>query len=609
MARQTATQPIRSSNERSVWSAIIGSMGYISGVVLLSAAIAYLAVSSLTPRFAAQTDILVKQARVLPDAGASGYSAPISPESLSTQAALVGSAAVIGPVVSDLRLDTRADWLRAEPLTGTLGEIFGWFGLGRLVDDRRLAALDPVADAEQVATMLVQRGLTVTPNAETGVLTLDFEAVDPDLAAAIANGLAERYIAWQSERTARETDGMRVWLDNQIKALERDIAQGEAAVRASAQNASEPAPSAAAGEATDPAEPEASAVDAALVKQLDAARDKLGTAKSAAEAVRTAVLERNYDSIPPTVASNLLQRLLAERSRLRRDVDQLSATLLPRHPRMRQLRDEQASIVRQLAGEADRIADVAAKTLKDAERAVAALEARAATQKQTQRTATIRQVAATQAANLELELKTKRELLTKYRERLAATQAQATAEVGPIFAQVIRSAEVPSAAFFPRKWPLVALIVAIALAFALLATIVGAALANSRARQSALAADVAAAAEAEEAFHRFGLGDDVSTTAADGLEQQVLDPELAARLDAIEAHLATAGRHRGEAARPADGQVVAHQGNGASANQQHGGHERPADAYAERHVRNTGPQGDPLQASQHPPMGSDAWRA
>ena len=63
----------------------------------------------------------------------------------------------------------------------------------------------------------------------------------------------------------------------------------------------------------------------------------------------------NAESLPDVQKSPLIQNLVQQRVRLQRQLSELSATLLPAHPRMRQIRADLDGLERQIKSDHQRL--------------------------------------------------------------------------------------------------------------------------------------------------------------------------------------------------------------------------------------------------------------
>ncbi|MGI9403054.1 MAG: GumC family protein [Hyphomicrobium sp.] len=180
------------------------------------------------------------------------------------------------------------------------------------------------------------------------VITIAFSAADPQLAANVSNRLAKDYIALLRRRAESEKTQLQKALQRKIATLTREVADAEAAVERFRGLA-----------AIFNKAPEDAGSNS---KQLDELRREL----SRAQAVRTAAAARvedarelvavgSADALPEFQESPLIQNLIQQGERAEKRISELSATLLPQHPRMRQLRAEIKGLKRQATREVRKV--------------------------------------------------------------------------------------------------------------------------------------------------------------------------------------------------------------------------------------------------------------
>lgn len=227
--------------------------------------------------------------------------------------------------------------------------------LGALVEREGLAGHPGFGgDAEAARAALAGR-IALEEGGDGGVLSVTVTAPGSGLAARLANGLVERYAASATPAVAREGTGA---LRAGIERLRGEIAEAEAAIAA---HRAAPALNALAERQFE-----------SLTAQLAAARERRSAALARAGMVRELLASgRAPDSVPDMEPSGRMRALADERARLEAERLQLSATLLPNHPTMRDNAAELAEIEAQLRAEAGQ----AARALEAEAEAAAGLEA------------------------------------------------------------------------------------------------------------------------------------------------------------------------------------------------------------------------------------------
>jgi len=183
---------------------------------------------------------------------------------------------------------------------------------------------------------------------ETRGIVVEFTSVDPDLAARAANRIVGLYRDALSLRAVTESNDARAKLNPQILKLATEVAEAEAAVTRFR------------GEANIfEAGRERTGLNEQQLGELTADLTRAATARAEAEArARDAreIAKRGFgETLADVQKSQLVPRLVEQRVRLERQVSELAASLLPGHPRMKQLHADLASLNGQITAEVDKI--------------------------------------------------------------------------------------------------------------------------------------------------------------------------------------------------------------------------------------------------------------
>ena len=176
-------------------------------------------------------------------------------------------------------------------------------------------------------------------------------------------------------------------------------------------------------------------------------------ARAKADQIRAALKAGTTPNVPDVLNSPLIQRLIEQQVALRSQIAQSSATLLPEHPRMKELNAQIADLDRQIANEARKIVDAF-----DA-------EANLADAREKQLTASLSQqkVVTGEANDAEVELRAlereaaaQRDLLDLYLRRYREALSREQAMLPPADARIISRASVPNDPSFPKVGPMTA---------------------------------------------------------------------------------------------------------------------------------------------------------
>jgi len=210
-----------------------------------------------------------------------------------------------------------------------------------------------IGDLHMVADML-KASLDIEPPRVSNVVSVTAHSIDPQKAAHIANAFVDLYIADKIERRVRASAETRVWLDNRISALRKDVVNSERAV----------------AEFLISRRLVAGGLNAISERQFAEISTQLMTAKSG-HAEKQARLSQAFKLRDPDQgvaaakevrASPLIQRLQDQEAVLQRRIAELEPNFGERHPKMvilradlsaarERKREEQVRIVQELENE------------------------------------------------------------------------------------------------------------------------------------------------------------------------------------------------------------------------------------------------------------------
>ena len=427
---------------RAPFGALLRKLPYLIVFGGMVAAGAYLLIDRIEPLYKAGATVLIVPGESDPGDGGAGDA--IDSEVVSSQLQLVRSRDLAKTVAGKLDLVSYPDFDPHRPRSWP-GELLTLIGFD--------APAGESSDEERVLTAYYDR-LSVHAVANSRVIAVDFSAEDQALAALAANTIAEEYIALlHAARHDSTTDAVRS-LSVEIDELRARVEEAEAGV--TRHRADHRLATVAGAEPSPPSPQQLSDVDAELTK----ARGARAEAERRAAEIGNALATGDAATLADVVNAPPLERLVTRQAALRAEGARLGATLLPEHPRLRELATQVIDLDRQIAGEA-RIA------LQSAE-----AEARLAVERDTEigrRLSAMKTVAnaAAELGALEATAAAQRELLEsslgRYREALAREEAVYL----PADARIVSRAAVPLEPDFPKKLPMT---ITVAVAAFLLAT-------------------------------------------------------------------------------------------------------------------------------------------
>lgn len=295
-------------------------------------------VSNEDPVYLASASLLIDVPEISNLRGASDVSGPdvslrLSQEAINSKVQVIRSRDLGRAVVKRMGLADVPE-LQPEPKTNLLGQI--------------TEEVDPSRFLDGVLANFDEK-LVVYPVDTSRVIVVDFESKDPSLAAAVANGVVEEFLIIEQDAKQKSTREARAWLEAEISLLRQRVIDAETSAE---QFRSRMGLFATATDTTLPQQQLS-----ALSQTLSDARARESVAKSAFDGFK-----RLFDSAGGNVdlllssqamaSSSLVQSLRQARGQLEAQIADLSADLLPRHPRLRALVVQRQELDRQIATEA-----------------------------------------------------------------------------------------------------------------------------------------------------------------------------------------------------------------------------------------------------------------
>ena len=322
---------------RALWQA----KGWIFGLTIGAGLITFVVLSMVRPLFTSEARILIQNdesafTRPTADEGRDPRLVQLDEQAVQSQVQVLTSRDLAVDVVKSLDLTNNADFAKDEGL-GLLRRILNSIGL----------RASPKSEEEKAANTFADN-LDVFQLAKSSVISIEYTSGDSPLAAKIANQLANSYIEWQRNAKLEQTKDATAWLRDQIEVLRKKTAEAEAAaeqfrsseglysggnnITLNAQQLSE------------------------INSQLILAKAQRSEAEARARLIQKMIDDGgDIDATPEVLKSELVGRLIEQRVQVQRELAQLSATLLPSHPRIKQLNSELADVREQIRDEAAKI--------------------------------------------------------------------------------------------------------------------------------------------------------------------------------------------------------------------------------------------------------------
>ena len=324
---------------------VLGSRMWLILAILAVTLVTTAAGTLLTPkRYVATTSMLIDIPSKDPVMGGSVYLQGSVAALMAAQIELIGSERVVDRVMQDLRLARDpamlAQWNR---LGGGKGDPEGWI--------RQRLVLD----------------LKVEPGRDAPLLKLSFEALDPALAARVANGFAQAYIdATLGMKTQPARDYANLF-ETQTADARRRLADARERLSRFQRDSGITS-----GDETRD-------VENTRLQELSSQLVQLEAAAAAARAREATMRGGSPEAMPEVVGSQVLAGIKTDIGRVRGRIEELSSRLGANHPQMIALQSELADLNQRYRTELARVGDsIAAEAAISAQRAArtrAALEA------------------------------------------------------------------------------------------------------------------------------------------------------------------------------------------------------------------------------------------
>jgi polysaccharide biosynthesis transport protein len=411
---------------RKRWQIIVPTLLTVPG--------AFIVVQLITPKYFSEARILVESRSnvyLRPDADKITIDPTIDAEAVASQAQIILSRDLALEVIKKLRLGDLPEFDSTLNGVSPIQSILGMLGLVK----------DPLSltHEERVLNAYYDR-LTVSPLEKSRIINVDFLSQDPELAARVANAIAEAYLERQRQATQDQAKSAGDWLAGQIETMRQKVEAAEAKVedfRAKSNllvginN-------------TMLSQQQLGDVNA----QVAAARAVQADAEAKATLIRDMIKSGKPIESSDVLNSELIRRLNEQRVTLRAQLAEQSSTLLDNHPRIKELRAQIADLDGQIRNEAE---TVARSFENDAKLAGARMTQQIATLDQLKNQAASTNEQDVQLRGLERDAKSQRDLLESYLGKYREATSHDTINSAPADARIVSRATVSNVPAYPKK--------------------------------------------------------------------------------------------------------------------------------------------------------------
>jgi len=517
VASQVAPSQSGDIDLRALGEALSRQRRWIIVPTIAALVLSLIIVNLITSRYKSEARILIdgrENVFLRPTGERDEQRVALDPEAVTSQVQLVQSRELAREIIKKNKLAERPEFDPVLSGMSPLKSLLALFGIGR----------DPfsMTPEERVLDAYYDR-LTVYAVDKSRVIVVEFQSRDPDLAARVANSIADGYLVLQQNAHQEQARAASQWLSGEIDKLRTKVSDAEARVEdfrsksnlfvgtnnttLSNQQMGE------------------------LNTQLNNARALKSDAESRARLIREMLQSGKPIESAEIANSELMRRLFEQRVTLRAQLAEQSSTLLDNHPRIKELKAQISDLDKQIRDEASKLS----RSLdNDARIAGGRVESLSASLDQLKKQASATNGQDVELRALEREAKAQRDLLETYLAKYREANARENIDAAPSDGRIISRGIVSNTPAYPKKLPIV-LIATLATLLLSSGLIVTGELLRMTAPRGVVAPAAAARASKVEPVVDNGAAAAMSEPA-----------EMTARLDDIE-RLAETLRNAGEA--------------------------------------------------------------
>jgi uncharacterized protein involved in exopolysaccharide biosynthesis len=416
------------------------SIGWIVGPTLVVALGAGIFVNVVSPRYTGEAKLILESrdpafARTAQER--TDQLAPIDEQAVASQVQVVMSRDLAREAIRRLKLVGNPEFDPGSSSIGPVQRVMMMLGIGANPLDR--PAEDRVLDS-------YFEHLLVYPAGKSRILTIEFRAKDPKLAAEGANTIAQLYI---SSLEADKVDTARYassWLGGNIDGLRKRVAEAEAKVEAFR------AKNGLVGSGGATGQPLTTQQLGELSSQLSQARILKADLAGRVKAIKDLIKDGRAFEITEVANNEMIRRIVDNRIAVRAQLALESRTLLPAHPRIKELHAQLEDLDAQIKTSAERVVRTLENDAKIAGSRVESLQAAVDGQQDVVVKGNASEI---QLRALEREAKAQREQLESYLSRYREAAARDGESATPADARIVSRAVTPELPSFPKKLPIV----------------------------------------------------------------------------------------------------------------------------------------------------------
>jgi uncharacterized protein involved in exopolysaccharide biosynthesis len=395
-------------------------------------------VNLITPRYKSEARILIdgrENVFLRPNSDRVEERQALDAEAVTSQVQLVLSRDLAREIIRKNKLSEQPEFDPVLQGISPLKSVAAMFGFVR----------DPfsMTPEERVLESYYDR-LTAYAVDKSRVIVIEFQSSDPDLAARVANSIADGYLVLQQNARQEQARTASQWLSGEIESLRKKVSEAEARVEDFRSKSSLFVGT----NNTTLSNQQMGEVNT----QLNNARALKADAETKARLIREMLQSGKPIEASEVLNSELTRRLSEQRVTLRAQLAEQSSTLLGNHPRIKELKAQLSDLETQIRDEASKIS----RSLEnDARIADGRVQSMTASLEQLKKQATSTNGQDVQLRALEREAKAQRDLLESYLAKYREANTRESIDTAPAEGRIISRAVVSNTPAYPKKLPVV----------------------------------------------------------------------------------------------------------------------------------------------------------
>ncbi len=412
--------------------------GWIVVPTILALVASLAVVNLITPRYKSEARILIdgrENVFLRPNSDRAEERQALDAEAVTSQVQLVLSRDLAREIIKKNKLAERPEFDPVLQGISPLKSLAALIGIGR--DPFAMTPEERVLDAyyERLQAYAVDK---------SRVIVVEFQSADPELAARVANSIADGYLVLQQAVRQEQAKNASQWLAGEIESLRKKVSEAEAKVEDFRSKSSLFVGT----NNTTLSNQQMGEVNT----QLNNARSMKADAESKARLIKEMLQSGKPIEASEVVNSELMRRLSEQRVTLRAQLAEQSSTLLGNHPRIKELKAQLGDLDNQIRDEA---AKISRSLENDARIASGRVDGLTTSLEQLKKQAASTNGQDVHLRALEREAKAQRDLLETYLAKYREANTRETIDTAPTDGRIISRAIVSNTPAYPKKLPIV----------------------------------------------------------------------------------------------------------------------------------------------------------